>query len=54
MLKATADRFEEDNDDLEAIVEGDMGFHAYFVAWKAEASLYSVGVVFYTVVYLVL
>ncbi|GGL25943.1 hypothetical protein GCM10009037_06960 [Halarchaeum grantii] len=32
MLKATADRFEEENDDLEAILEGDMGFHAYFVA----------------------
>jgi len=32
MLKATADRFEEENEDLEAILEGEMGFHAYFVA----------------------
>mgnify|MGYP000730534264 CR=1 FL=1 len=29
-LRATTDRFEEENDDLEAILEGDMGFHAYF------------------------
>lgn len=32
MLQATANRFEDENDDLEAIIEGDIGFHAYFVA----------------------
>jgi len=32
MFKATTQRFEDENDDLEAILEGDVGFHAYFVA----------------------
>ena len=30
LLQATAARFEEENDDLEALLEGDIGFHAYF------------------------
>jgi len=32
MLQATVDRFEEENDDLEATLAGDIGFHSYFVA----------------------
>lgn len=31
-LKQNADRFEENNEDLEAIIEGDIGFHAYFTS----------------------
>lgn len=38
MMKATADRFEDENDDLEAIIEGDIGFHAYFVADGDDAT----------------
>jgi len=32
MLEATADQFEAEYDDLEAILAGDIGFHCYFVA----------------------
>lgn len=31
-LKGCAEQFEAENDDLEAILEGDIGFHALFVA----------------------
>lgn len=31
-LLQTANRFEEENDDLEAILEGRIGFHSFFVA----------------------
>lgn len=31
-LKQNADRFEDEYDDLEAVLEGDIGFHAYFTS----------------------
>jgi hypothetical protein len=31
-LQINAQRFEDNNDDLEAILEGDIGFHAYFTS----------------------
>lgn len=31
-IKDVADQFEEENTDLEAVLEGDIGFHTFFVA----------------------
>ncbi|KKF39899.1 hypothetical protein FK85_24845 [Halorubrum saccharovorum] len=40
MLQATAARFEEENDDLEALLEGDIGFHAYFAVGETLLAVF--------------
>jgi len=37
-LKSTGQQFEAENDDLEAVLEGDIGFHAFFIAEGDDAT----------------